>query len=614
MSRHGLVAAVALAALPAAGQEAELTVRHGISAFGPLKYGPDFAHFDYVVPAAPQGGELSFRGAGASRTFDSLNQFILAGEPAQGLERLYDSLLVASADEPDSAYGQIAATVAYPEDRSFAIYTMRPEARFTDGHPITAEDVVWTLRTLKEDGSPTYRIQLHDMAGVEALGEHRVRVDFAEGAHTRDLPSEIGQIPVLPKHYYAQVAFDRSTLQPPVGSGAFVVDEVNAGRSIRYCKTDDYWGADLPVNVGLDNFDCVLYEYFADTTAAFEALKSGTYLFHEEFSSQLWATGYDFPAVENGWVARDEVEDARPSGTQGFWLNMRREKLQDPRVREAIGLLFNFKWANETLFYGLYERTDSFFENSTMQAEGMLDGEELAFLEQFRDQLPEAVFAEPAYTPPEGSSQKTDRGAVREAAALLREAGWTSGPDGVRRNADGEALTLNFVTDSAAFSRIVLPFIDNLERAGIDAEFVQVDPAQMQQRQETFNYDMTVARLVMSLSPSAELRTLFGSDSAEAQGTFNLAGVADPAVDAIIEAIIDAGSREEMETRVRALDRVLRAKHIWVPNWYKGEHWLAYWDVFGRPAAKPPYARGDAAWWFAPARRAALIEEGAPLR
>ncbi|MEM1129275.1 MAG: extracellular solute-binding protein [Pseudomonadota bacterium] len=598
-------------AFATSGEPAELTRAHGISAFGELKYPPDFSHFDYVNPDAPKGGTLSFRGQGASRTFDSLNPYILAGEPAQGIERIYDSLLVPAFDEPSAAYGQIAESLEFPEDRSFVIFNMRPEARFSDGEPITAEDVVWTLNTLKTEGHPRFRIAVQGVESAEALGPHRVRVNFAEDVPTRDLPSEIGQLPVLPQHYYENVAFNRSTLEPPVGSGAYVIDRVDPGRSIRYCVQPDYWGADLAVNVGHDNFECVVYEYFADNTAAFEALKSGTYLFHEEMTSALWATGYDFPAIRNEWIERKVLEDGRPSGAQGFYMNMRRPQMQDPLVREAISLLFNFEWSNDTLFHGLYNRTDSFFENFTMEAEGLPEGAELAYLEQFRDRLPETVFTKPAYSPPENGSQQTDRRALRAASALLDEAGWEVGDDGMRRNAEGNVLSIEFVADSPAFSRIVLPYIDNLKRVGIDARYVQVDPAQMQQRQEDFDYDMTIARLVPTATPSGELRAFFSSEAAEAPGTYNLAGLSDPVVDEMIEQVIAAETRDEMEIRARALDRVLRDRHIWVPNWHKGEHWLAVWDVFGRPEIKPPFDRGDRTWWFDQAQYDALLEQGA---
>ncbi len=614
--RRRMLRWAALAAALAGGEaladnHAGASVSHGISAFGELKYPLDFPHFAYVVPAAPKGGTMSFRGTAASQTFDSLNAFILAGEPAQGLERIYDSLLIPAYDEPDSVYGLIAETLEYPADRSWVIFNLRPEARFTDGHPLTSEDVVWTFETLKTEGSPQYQIRLKDVASVEALGPHRVKFTFAADAATRDLPADVGQVAILPRHYYETVPFDRSTLVPPVGSGGFQVTKVDAGRSITYCRVADYWGADLAVNVGRDNFDCFRYEYFLDNTAAFEALKSGAYIFHEEFTSATWATAYDFPAIDRGWVIRDTIGDDRPSGTQGFWFNLRRPQFQDPNVREAIAILFNFEWTNATLFYGLYDRTDSFWENSSMQAEGLPEGAELAILERYRDRLPPEIFTEPAYTPPAGASQPTDRSAVRRAQALLAEAGWSIGDDGLARNGAGETLRLEFLTSSSAIERVVLPYVENLKRGGIDATLNLIDHAQYEERQENFDYDMVIARFAMPASPSIELRRLFGSESADRPGTFNLAGLEDPVVDALIEEAIAAKTRKDLEVRIKALDRVLRAKHIWVPNWYKGSHWIAYWDVFGRPDAKPPYDRGDNFWWIDEERQTGLRAQGA---
>lgn len=610
-SRIGAIAALALWAGLGQAQDAPVTVAHGVSAFGELKYPADFSHFDYVNPDAPQGGTMSFRGTGASQTFDSLNAFILKGEAAQGLELLYDSLLVGSADEPDSAYGLIAESIEYPEDRSWAIFNMRPEARFSDGEPITAEDVIWTFETLREKGAPIYRITLQDIQSVEALDPHRVKFTFREGAAMRDLPALAGGLSILPKHYYETVPFEESTLTPPVGSGEFVVADVQPGRSIRYCRDPDYWGAALPVNVGTLNFDCYVYEYFTDNTAAFEAFKVGEYRFHEEFFSAIWANDYTFPALERGWVKREEIEDARPAGTQGFWMNLRREKLQDPRVREAIALMFNFEWTNSTLFYGLYDRTDSFWENSPMEASGLPEGEELALLEPFRDRLPLEVFTEAAYAPPVSGERQTDRKSIRRASALLDEAGWTVGPDGMRRNAAGQTLSIEFIDDNPSLERVINPYVANLRGIGIDARYNQIDAAQMQERQENFDYDIVPGRLVMSLSPSVELRSLFGSEGSLSPGTLNLAGVADPVVDELIELVIASDSREQLDLRVRALDRVLRAKQIWVPNWNKGSHWLAYWDVFGKPAEKPLYARGEAYWWFDQAKYDRLKAEGA---
>ncbi len=605
-------AALAVASLvtPALADD-DIITSHGISAFGELKYPADFPHFDYVNPDAPIGGTMSFRGTAASRTFDSLNFFILQGEPAQGLLRLYDRLLVRAWDEPDSYYGQVAETIEYPADRSWVIFNMRPEARFTDGAPITAEDIKYTIETIKADASPRFQILFDDVVDAEVLGPHRVKVNFNPEAQTRDLIAEVGNFPILPKHYYETVDFTRSTLEPPVGSGPYVVADADPGRSVTYCRIEDYWGADLPVNLGTENFECFRYEYFAENTAAFEALKSGGYLFHEEFTSAIWATGYDFPALDRGWVIQEVLDDNRPSGAQGFWFNLRRPQFQDIRVRQAVGKLFNFEWSNETLFYGLYGRTDSFWENSDMQAAGLPEGAELAFLEEYRDQLDPAIFTDGAFVPNISSNRVLDRTALREASALLDEAGWMVGDDGLRRNAEGALLRVEIVDDSPAFERIANPFVENMRRAGIDAEWIRIDSAQMQQRQEEFDYDIAIARFVLGLSPSAELRTLFGSSAADRPGSFNLSGVADPVVDDMITRIISADSREVLTARVKALDRVLRAKHIWAPQWTKGAHWLAYWDVFGRPDTKPPFARGEDYWWWDEEKYQALRAEGA---
>jgi microcin C transport system substrate-binding protein len=610
----GLALAASLAVAAPAAEPSDTTgviKSHGISAFGDLKYPADFKHFDFVNPDAPKGGTMSFRGTGASQTFDSLNAFILKGEPAQGLGLLYDSLLTGSPDEPDAAYGLIAESLEYSEDRSWVTFNMRPEATFSDGTPITADDVVFTWQVLLEKGAPSYQITLKDIEKVEALDPHRVKFTFKEGAATRDLPSLAGGLSILPRHYYETVDFAASTLVPPVGSGQYVVADVQPGKSIKYCRNPNYWGKDLPVNIGANNFDCYLYQYFADNTAAFEALKVGEYLFHEEFFSSLWATEYTFPAIQKGWVKREEIPDHRPSGTQGFWFNLRREKLQDPRVREAIGLMFNFEWANQALFYGLYRRTDSFFENSPMEASGVPEGEELALLEEFRDQLPPETFTGPAYVPPVNKPERTDRAAIRKASHLLDQAGWTVGPGGIRQNAAGEKLTIEFVDDNPSFERIINPFVANLRQIGIDASYRLIDAAQMQERQKFFNYDIIPGRLVMSLSPSIELREIFGSESADTPNSANYTGIADPVVDALIEKVIAADSREQLDVRVRALDRVLRAKQIWVPNWTKASYLVAYWDVFGRPPENPPYSRGDAYWWFDQARYDKLKAEGA---
>lgn len=607
-----IVAAMALLGGEAVAEGHEATITsHGISTFGELKYPADFPHFDYVNPDAPKGGTMSFRGTLASQTFDSLNAFILAGEPAQGLEHLYDSLLVRAYDEPDAVYGLLAEEIEYPEDRSWVIFTLREAARFADGEPVRADDVKWTIEALKADGDPRYQIRLNDVVGAEVLSDLEVRVTFNPEAQTRDLIATVGELAVLPKHYYETVEFNRSTMDPPLGSGPYVISRADAGRTVTYCRNPDYWAADLNVNIGTWNFDCFRYEYFADSTAAFEALKGGAYLFHEENFSALWATGYDFPALDKGWVIRREIPDGRAAGAQGFWFNLRKPKFEDRRVREAVALMFNFEWSNETLFYGLYERTNSFWENSPLQASGMAEGEELAVLQPFRDLLPERIFTEPAYEPPVSTNRKTDRGHVRVASALLEDAGWIVGADGLRRNASGEVLSLEILDDSSTFERIALPFIENLRLIGIDATWTLIDSAQYEERQENFDYDMIIGRFSLPSSPSVEVYTLFGSEAADRPGSYNYTGLKDPVVDALIEKVIEAKDRETMTARVKALDRVLRDRIIWVPNWYKGTHWLAYWDVFGFPEVKPPYDRGTDYWWFDQSKYDALVAAGA---
>ena len=598
-------------ALPDAEVEEEVIVRHGVSAFGDLKYPADFPHFDYVNPDAPQGGTMSFLPTGGLNTFDTFNPWILQGNPAQGLGLIHDSLMVSSADEPDSMYGLIAESIEYPQDRAWVIFNMRPEARFSDGEPITAEDVVFTYEALLEKGRPTYRISFRDIESVEALDTHRVRFNFREDAETRDLPMLAAGLSILPKHYYEEVDFTRTTMTPPVSSGQFRIVDASPGRVIHYCKDPDYWGADLPVNVGANNFECYRYEYFADRTAAFQAFQVGTFLLHEEFTASIWAEDYNFPAVQRGWVIQDELADGRPSGTQGFWINMRQEKFQDIRVRQALNLLFNFEWTNQTFFHGLYERTTSFWEGSDMAAEGPPEGLELEVLERFRDRLPAEIFESDPVTPPVNSpGQVLDRSAIREAGRLLDEAGWTI-EGGVRRNAAGETLTVEIIEDSPAMGRVINPFVENMQRVGIQARQTRVDAAQMQLRTEQFDFDIRPARYVMSLTPSIDLRQFFASDAAETPGSANLSGVSDPVIDELIELVIASEDRETVTARVRALDRVLRAKHIWVPHWSKGSHWVAYWDVFGMPGESPPFARGDAYWWWDEEKFQALRAAGA---
>ena len=590
------------ALLSATGASAE--PRHGLSAFDALKYPADFTHFDYVNPDAPKGGEISTIGTAAVTTFDSLNYWILKGDPAQGLPLLFDTLMVRAQDEPDAVYGLLAESADVSADGRAVTFRLRPEARFHDGTPVRAQDAVFSFETLKEKGHPDFRLSLRDVVSAEAIDDHTVVYRF-EGDNLRDLPITVATLPVLSEAYYATRPFEETTLEPPVGSGPYRVGDFKAGSFIAYERDPDYWGRDLPVNVGRHNFDRIRYLYFRDRVAGMEAFKAGTYTLREEFTSKTWATEYDFPAAEAGLVAREVLPDARPSGTQGWFLNTRRPHLADWRVRKALDFAFDFEWTNATLFYGAYSRTDSFFENSDMQAEGAASAEERALLEPFLGQLPPDILDAP-YLPPTSDGSGRDRDNLREADRLLREAGFAV-KDGRRTMPDGRPFRLEFLMFEPSFERVNAPFLQNLERLGIEASMRIVDPAQYQRRLKSFDYDIVTSRFVLRPTPGAEMRNFWTSGAAATEGSRNYAGISSPVVDALTERMIAAGSRADLVTAARALDRVLRAGHYWVAHWYSASHRIAYWDMFGRPEAKPAYGRGILdLWWVDPAKKAAL--------
>ena len=592
-----------------AGKAEEMTIKsHGISTFGDLKYGPDFQHFDYVNPDAPKGGEFSTWAFG---TFDSMSPYILKGQAAALSNMFFESLMTGSADEPDSLYGLVAESIEYPENRQWAIFNIRPEAQFADGTPITADDVVFSYEVLIAKGRPSFRVTLSDFESVKALDSHRVKFTFKPGANTRGLPMTAAGLPIFSKAYYANRDFAESTLEPPLGSGAYVLDKVVPGKTVSYKRRDDYWGKDLPVNVGRENFDRIKVEYYTDYTAAFEGFKGGAYNFREEFSSKVWGTAYDFPALKEGYVIKVQIPDGNPSGTQGFWFNLRRDKFKDLRVREAIGMAFNFEWSNQALFYGLYQRTDSFWENSTLQAEGMPDEAELALLEPLRTELPDEVFSKPAFSPAVSKPSQLDRRVISQAGKLLDAAGWKV-VNGIRTNDKGEQLKVEILNDSPSFERIMNPYIENLKRLGIIASLNNVDSAQATEREKSFDFDITTRRYVMSLTPGLELRGIFSSQSADVPGSNNVAGLANPAIDALLNKVEQAKSRATLSVAVKALDRALRALHIWVPQWYNPYHNIAYLDVFGRPEHLPPFAMGEMDfWWYDEAKAARLKAAGA---
>ena len=601
----GCAALVLFLALTAPSEASEH--KHGLSAFGDLAYPADFDHFKYADPNAPKGGTFSLVGWGGVATFNSLNNYILKGDAAQGLELLFDTLMTPAADEPDAVYGLVAESAEVADDKMSATFYLRPEAKFADGSPLTAGDVVYSFEALKTKGHPIYHQMLEDVVKAEALDPHTVRYTF-KGELVRDLPLTVAGLPILSKAYYATHPFDQTTLDPPLGSGPYVVDSLAQGRTITYRRNPDYWAKDLPVNRGRWNFDKIRFEYFRDRTAGMEAFKAGAYDFREEFTSKVWATEYDFPAVRDGRVKKEVLPDETPSGTQGFFLNTRRDALKDPRVRKALDLAFDFEWTNRNVFYGLYTRTVSFFENSPMKAEGMPSDPERALLTNLGVPVSDEALG-PAYVPAKSDGSGQDRNILVEAGKLLDEAGWTI-KNGVRVNDKGEPLKLEILFFEDVFQRLVTPYVKNLKLLGIDAHMRMVDPAQYQQRLKSFDFDITTERYQMRNTPGVELRSYFGSQAAKMSGSLNLAGISDPALDVLIERVIAAKSRDELNTAARALDRVLRAGHYWVPHWYKPSFNVAYWDKFSRPAVKPRFDRGILdTWWYDEAKAAKLTRK-----
>lgn len=603
--RHARVfAALFLFASATIAQKAAAEPSHGLSIFGTLKYPKDFTHFDYVNPNAPKGGTLAHMGISDTTTFNSLNPFILKGDFPEGLSLLssdtggslvFDSLMVRAGDEPDAVYGLIAQSVEVAPDRTSMVFYLRPEAHWHDGTPITAADVVFTIETFKKKAHPLIRIMLRDVASAKPRDAHTVEVRF-KGDNKRDLPLIVATLPIISKAYYKSHKFEETTLDPPLGSGPYKVGAFKSGTFIVYERVPDYWAKDLPVNRGRWNFDQIRYEFYRDRAAGFEAFSSGVYDLREEFTSKTWATEYGFPAARDGRVKLLTLPDNTPSGTQGLFLNTRHAVLKDPRIRHALDLAFDFEWLNKNIFYGLYKRTASYFENSDMAATGKPSAAELALLEPFRDQLPPEVF-EAAYVPPVTEGSGNNRANLRAARALLEAAGCKIA-DGKLLNAQGKPLALEFVENDPRLIDVLTPYLQTLKSLGIDATARLVDPAQYERRRKAFDFDVTTTRFSQSLTPGTELRTYFGSEAAGAQGTNNLAGIADPVVDALIEKVIAARSREDLVTATRALDRVLRAGHYWVSHWYKASHHLAFWDKFGRPAMQPRYQRGILdTWW-----------------
>jgi len=603
--------ALSAAQFGSAGAAETAAEAHGMSAFGDLKYKADFQHFDYVNPDAPKGGTFSLipstRAYNQSFfTFNSFNAYILKGEGAQGMNLTFVSLMVSAADEPDAMYGMAAKSVAISPDKLIYRFTLRPEARFHDGSKLTAQDVAFSLNTLKEKGHPLIVVQLRDLVKAEAADDATVVVTFAE-KRARDVPLYVAGLPIFSKAYYSAHPFDESSLDAPLGSGPYRVGKYEVNRYVEYERVKDWWGADLPVSRGSYNFDIVRYEFYRDRDVAFEGFTGKNYLYREEFTSRIWATRYDFPAVKDGRVKLETLPDETPSGGQGWFINTRRAKFGDPRVREAFSYAFDFEWTNKTIMYGAYARTISPFQNSDLVAVGPPSPEELKLLEPFRGAVPEEVFGVP-FLPPVSDGSGQDRTLLRKAQQLLNEAGLAV-KDGKRLLPNGEVFAVEFLIDEQSFQPHHGPFIKNLNTLGIEASLRLIDAVQFRARVEDFDFDITIERLTMSATPGDSLRPYFTSQAAATKGSYNLAGIANPAIDALVDKAIAAETRSELTTACRAIDRVFRAGRYWIPQWNRTTHPIAYWDQFSHPPKPPKYASGVGApdiWWYDAAKAARL--------
>ncbi|MEI2741616.1 MAG: extracellular solute-binding protein [Candidatus Competibacter sp.] len=602
--RSGLAAI--LLGLNCALSSAAAAPASGIALHGQPKYGPDFKQFDYVNPDAPKGGEARFAAIGS---FDTFNPFNIKGQAAAGIGQLFETLMVGSADEPFSEYGLIAESVDVAEDRSSVVFNLRPQAKFHDGSPITADDVLFSLDVLKAKGSPLYRFYYASVAKVEKLDERRVKFTFA-GGENRELPLIVGQMPVLSKKYWQERDFAATTLDIPVGSGPYRVERFEPGRFIAFKRDENYWAKDLPVSRGLHNIDRLRYDYYRDVTVALEAIKSGSYDLRAENVAKHWATGYDSPALTKGMLKKEIFKHQRSSGMQGFVFNLRRPLFQDPKVRQALAYAFDFEWSNRNLFHGQYTRTRSFFENSDLAAQGLPSPEELAVLEPLRKELPAEVFTA-AYEPPTAKDDAELRANFQQALKLLQEAGWVFRDRKLVNAKTGEPFRFELLISEPTWERIGLTFARNLERLGIEMTVRSVDSAQYENRERSFDFDMIVNVWGQSLSPGNEQREFWSSAAADQPGSRNLAGLKNPAVDRLVDLVVAAPDRASLVARVRALDRALQWNYLVIPHWHLPYDRIAFWNKFGYPATVPMQGVQLETWWIDPAKEAALGQRGA---
>ncbi|TJW16518.1 MAG: ABC transporter substrate-binding protein [Mesorhizobium sp.] len=575
---------------------------HGLSAFGDLRYGPDFTHFDYVNVDAPNGGSFNFAPPnwGYNQnplTFNTLNSFTSKGDAPPRMEMCFDALMVRALDEPDAVYGQLADGVTISDDRNSFEFSLRPQARFHDGTPLTAEDAAFTFKLFKEKGHPDFSLSLTHLDDAVAVDARTLRLSYSGKQSARTILN-IVQFPIVSKAFYEANPFDSSQLNPPLGSGPYKVGRVSAGAWIEYERVPDYWGRDLPVNRGQYNFERIRIEFYQDRAAAFEAFKKGEIVYREEATSRVWATAYNFPAFTAGKVVKHEFPSEKLPSMQATAVNQRREHFHDARVRQAIALCFDFEWTQRNFFYGSYERSHSCFEKSDFRAEGMPSPEELTLLEPLRDQLPAEAFGKAVVQPASDGSGR-DRKLLGRAAKLLNEVGWKRTGD-FAVNDKGERLSAEFLVDDDTFVQVYSPWVANMRAVGIDATIRLVDSAQYQLRQSTFDFDLISAAFSFSATPTRDdLEIFFHSHTATVSGSRNLPGISSPAIDALLDAVGAAKDRESLTVAMRALDRALRARRDWIPSWFLANHRSAYWDMFGFPEQKPDFGFPvEALWWF----------------
>lgn len=565
--------------------------KNAVAMYGEPKYSKGFSHFEYANPQAPKGGQLRMHTIGS---FDSFNSFVARGQAAIGTRYLYDTLTVASQDEPFTQYGLLAETIDIAADRSSVTYTLRQQARFADGQPVTAEDVKFTFELLLEEGSPFYAFYYEDVESVEVLDKRTVKFSLQPGDN-RELALIIGQLPVLPKHFWQDKDFTRSGLTPPLGSGPYHIKEFDAGKRVTYARRDDYWGKDLAVNKGHYNFDEIRFIYFLDDTVSLEAFKGGHYDVRIENVASNWANAYEGPALRRGDIHLDTIKHRLPAGMQGFAYNLRRDLFQDPVLRKALSYAFDFEWTNKNLFHGQYRRTHSFFENSELAAQGLPSTAELALLNPLKEQLPKEVFTT-AYAPPSSDGSGRPRENLLAAQNMLKEAGYTLKGKQLF-NPSGQPVTFEILLNSAAWDRITLPFVRNLKMLGVEANVRRIDVSQYEERLRQFDFDMVVQVFPQSNSPGNEQRDFWHSSAADRNDSRNIIGIKNPAIDKLVEAVIRAQDRDALIASTRALDRALQWNHYVIPNWYLDRYRVARWQHIKFPDRHADYGLALDTWW-----------------